>query len=440
MIWLSKELFMKTFYQFLGNTFVATLTNMTVWFALTYYVYLSTLSVFATSLIAGAHLVMTALTGIWFGGLVDHHQKKQVMIVSSSLSFLFYAIGLGLYLAAPAGAFTTTESAYLWVFVIVLLMGVIVGNLRNIALPTLVTLLVEKKGRAQANGQVGMVNGIGFMVTSVISGFLVAKTGMMGALIGGVGVSLIVVGHLLLVQISPEKIGYSKGRTTKVDVSGTLAIIRRIPGLLPLILFATFNNFLGGVFMSLMDAYGLLLVSVETWGIMWAVLSIAFIVGGAIISKWGLGANPVRSFMIANMIIWIISALFTTVPSIVVLLVGCFGYLAVVPFIEASEQTIFQNLVPKERQGRVFGFAQTVEQAASPLTAFAIGPLTEFVVIPFMTDGWGAQVLGPWFGTGNARGIALVFTTAGLIGIMTSLLAWRSSAYRDLSTYYISRK
>ena len=61
----------------------------------------------------------------------------------------------------------------------------------------------------------------------------------------------------------------------------------------------------------------------------------------------------------------------------------------------------------------MFGFAQSVELAASPLTAFLIGPLTQFVVIPFMTDGVGAQTIGGWFGTGPARGMALVFTVAG---------------------------
>ena len=62
-------------------------------------------------------------------------------------------------------------------------------------------------------------------------------------------------------------------------------------------------------------------------------------------------------------------------------------FMLLVPFAEAAEQTILQKVVPFERQGRVFGFAQSVEQAASPLTAFLIGPIAQFVFIPFMTDG-----------------------------------------------------
>lgn len=427
---------MRIFYQLLANNFVAGLTNMTVWFALTYYVYLSTRSVFATSLIAGSHLVMTALTGLWFGGLVDHHHKKNVMLLSSAISLTSYLVGIWVYTASPSGAFTTVESPYLWALILLLLVGVIAGNLRNIALPTLVTLLVPKEARAKANGQVGMVSGVGFLVTSVISGFLVAKTGMMGALSLGSAVTLLTIGQLMLISVGEKRIVHTEHHNGKLDVVGTLKVINAIPGLMALILFATFNNFLGGVFMSLMDAYGLSLVSVEVWGVMWGALSISFIIGGMVISKYGLGKNPVRSLLLANGVIWLMSAVFTAYPSIYLLLFGSFVYLAVVPFIEASEQTIFQNLVPQQRQGRVFGLAQTVEQAASPLTAFAIGPITEFIVIPFMTDGWGAKYLGPFFGVGQSRGIALVFTVAGLIGLIVTVLAWKSKSYHALYNHY----
>ena len=53
--------------------------------------------------------------------------------------------------------------------------------------------------------------------------------------------------------------------------------------------------------------------------------------------------------------------------------------------------------------------------------------------MPFMTDGAGAEAIGGWFGTGPQRGLALLFTVAGLIGVVVTLVAWTSRSYRRLA-------
>jgi DHA3 family multidrug efflux protein-like MFS transporter len=213
-------------------------------------------------------------------------------------------------------------------------------------------------------------------------------------------------------------------------------VIQQVPGLFGLIFFTTFNNFIGGILMSLMDAYGLNLVSVQVWGALWGFLSLGFLIGGFIITRWGLGKSPLRTLFIANLISWAICSIFTVQASIVLLAAGLFVWLCLVPMVEAAEQTILQKVVPVERQGRVFGFAQSVEQAASPITSFLIGPIAQLIFIPFMTIGTGVKLIGDWFGTGHDRGLALLFTVAGLIGLIVTLLAMGSSAYRSLSENY----
>jgi MFS transporter, DHA3 family, multidrug efflux protein len=91
-----------------------------------------------------------------------------------------------------------------------------------------------------------------------------------------------------------------------------------------------------------------------------------------------------------------------------------------------------------QRQGRVFGFAQSVEQAASPLTAFLISPIAQFFFVPFMTTGAGAATIGGWFGTGMDRGIALVFIICGMLGLIMTGYALHSRFYRQLSQRYLS--
>ena len=136
------------------------------------------------------------------------------------------------------------------------------------------------------------------------------------------------------------------------------------------------------------------------------------------------------------MALWTICILFPIRSSIVLLVIGFVIYTALIPVVEASEQTIIQRVVPFDEQGRVFGFAQMMESAASPVTAFLIGPIAQVWVIPFMTDGAGADAVGSWFGTGSDRGMALVFMAAGVIGLVVTILAMRSSGFDDLSSRY----
>lgn len=434
---------MRAFYNLLANNAVAGVTNFTVWFAITFWVFLETRSVFATGMIAGVFLVLTAGFAVWFGSLVDHYPKTRVMLGSSLASLVLYAASLALLLVTPETAFRDVARPQLWILMGLVMLGVIAGNVRNIALPTLVTALVPEDRRDKANGLVGMATGIGFLTTSVISGLLVAWAGMIGALGVALGLTVLVILHLLTVRLPADAQTAASAAEApadptarpdrRVDLKGTLKVVGAVPGLFALILFAAFNNFLGGVFMALMDAYGLSLMPVQAWGFLWATISVAFIVSGLVIAKVGLGPKPLRTLLIVNLIMWSVASVFTIQASIPLLAVGCAVWMFLGPWAEAAEQTTLQKVVPYERQGRVFGFAQSVEQSASPLTAFLIGPLTQFIVIPFMTDGWGARTLGGWFGTGADRGMALVFTVAGLCGVVLTILAFNSRAYRRLS-------
>jgi DHA3 family multidrug efflux protein-like MFS transporter len=426
---------------------VAFVTNNFVWFAVTFWVFLETRSVIATSIMAGIFTLTVAFSGFLLGSLVDRFPKKRVMLLSSFASLILYAVASFIFITASAEELKDASSVRLWIFIILTLIGAIIGNLRGIALSTLVTILIPEDDRDKANGLVGTANGVAFLGASIFSGLAVGYLGMFWVLVIAVVMSLLVIVHLgtLTIPDLPKRIRHAHDGEPEheheqphegVDVPGTIRAIRLVPGLFGLIFFHTFNNFLGGIFMSLMDAYGLLLVSVQVWGILWGVLSLGFIVGGMVVARKGLGKNPLRTLFLANIAMWSICCVFTLQASIVLLAAGMFVWLCLIPAVEAAEQTILQKVVEPERQGRVFGFAQSVEQAASPITAFLIGPIAQLIFIPFMSTGAGVDLIGPWFGTGTDRGLALLFTVAGMIGLTVTLLAMRSYSYRALSERY----
>ncbi|GAB4010852.1 MFS transporter [Spirosoma migulaei] len=427
---------MNRFYAILANSLVASLTNNLVWFAVTFWVYLETKSVVATSLMAGVYSGTVALSGFFLGSLVDRYKKKISMIVSSLGSLVLYGLSFIIFISTPEKVFKDPESPVLWVFIVLSLVGAIAGNIRSIALSTLVTVLIPEEGRDKANGMVGTTNGVSFLVSSIFSGLIIGFLGIFWMLIIAIGLTALVLIHVWLLSIPEKGIIHTEEHTKRIDIRGTIKAINLVPGLFALIFFNTFNNFLGGVFMSLMDAYGLSLVTVQTWGVLWGVLSLGFIIGGLIVSKKGLGKQPLRTLFLANIAMWTICVFFTIQASVILLAVGMFIYLCLIPVVEAAEQTILQKLITPERQGRVFGFAQSIEQAAAPITAFMIGPIAQLIFIPFMTTGAGVDLIGSWFGTGKDRGLALLFTVTGLIGLIITIIAMKSKAYDTLLGNY----
>lgn len=438
---------MKTFYTILANSLLASTINTFVWFAVTFWVFLQTNSVIATSVMAGVYTITVAFSGFLLGSIVDRYPKKRVMMLSSITSLILFALAGAVFIATPADVFTNASEPALWAFVVLTLFGAIAGNLRSITLSTLVTIMIPEAQRDRANGMVGTAMGVSFLAASIFSGLAVGFLGIFWTMVLAVGFTAAVIAHLTIIPIPAGPISAEAGisgteasqpssQSNSLDIRGTIRAIHLVPGLFGLIFFQTFNNFLGGVFMSLMDAYGLLLVSVQVWGTLWGVLSLGFIVGGIVVARRGLGQNPVRTLFLANIVMWTICIFFTIQASIVLLAVGMFLWLCLIPMVEAAEQTILQRVVPPERQGRVFGFAQSVEQAATPVTSFLIGPIAQLFFIPFMTTGGGVDKLGSWFGTGADRGIALLFIVAGVIGLIVTMAAMQSRPYRLLSGQY----
>ena len=429
---------MRTFHLLVGNTLVASVTNNFLWFALTFWVYLETRSVLATAIIGGGYMLLVSISGMLFGTFVDRHLRRTSMVLSSGISLVAFGLAGLVYAVSPADSRHDLGHPAFWALVVLVLAGAIAGNLRAVALSTTVTLLVPEERRDKANGLVGTANGIAFAITSVFSGLAVGQLGMGWCLAIAVVVTALVSAHLLTIRIAETAPEPHADAPRLIDLGGAIRAVGLVPGLIALLLFSTFNNFLGGVFMSLLDPYGLSLMSVEAWGVLVGFTSLGFIVGGIVVARRGLGRNPLRTLLVANVVMWSVTIAFPIRSEIVPVAIGFFIYLVLAPVAEASEQTIIQRVVPFGEQGRVFGFAQSLETAASPVTAFLIGPIAQFWILPSMTDGALADAIGSWFGTGPARGMALIFIVAGVIGLAVTILALRSRPYHELSERYLA--
>ena len=426
----------RTFAGILVNTALANITTSYLWFALTFWLYLETRNVIATGVVGGAYMLLIALSSISFGTFVDRYRKLAVMRFAAAFSLVMFVLSGVMFLLTPAASLLDLGRPWFWIFTVVILVGAVVENLRNIALSITVTILIEPERRANANGLVGMVQGLMFIVTSLLSGLSVGLLGMGWTIAVALVLTTLAAAHLLTLRMPEELHVAASDAHGSFDLRGSFTAVLAISGLFALILFSTFNNFIGGVYMALMDPYGLEMFSVEMWGAVFAVGSTGFILGGALIGKFGLGANPLRTLLVAVAAMGVLGAVFTLREWAWLYILGIWLYLVLVPFVEAAEQTVIQRVVPLERQGRVFGFAMAFESAAAPVTAFLVAPIAQFWIIPYARSAEGAALLAPLLGEGTSRGIALVFLVAGIIMIAAALLAFLAPVYRRVSASY----
>ncbi len=171
---------LRTFRLLLLNTLVSGVTSSFLWFALTFWVYLETRSVVATGVIGGAFSISAALLGIVFGTYVDHHRKKQAMVLATTVSAACFAIATAVFVVVDSSQLLRLTSPWFWTLAGVTLLGSVAGQMRGIALSTCVTLLVPEQARDRANGLVGTVTGVSLAITSCSAGLSSANSAWAG--------------------------------------------------------------------------------------------------------------------------------------------------------------------------------------------------------------------------------------------------------------------
>lgn len=428
---------MKKFYAVLANNMIGNITNGYLWFALTFWLYLATQSVLVTGILGGSYMLLSSFGALIFGTFVDRNYKKTVMMLANVVALAAFSAAGVVYWLALSGETVSSADPMLWLFGLMVLVGAVLGNMRSVALGTVVTIMVPEGERDKANGLVGAVNGVGFIVTSVISGLSVGLIGMGWTLAIAVVFMLIATLHMQMLEIPEKEIAHDPELANKlVDVRGGWLAIVAVPGLTGLVFFSVLNNLIGGAYMALLDPYGLTLFTVEQWGLIFGLVGIGFVVGGALVGRFGLGKRPLKILLMVNLAVAAVGIVLGIREVGWLLIASIFIYMLLVPFAEAAEQTVLQKVVPLKKQGRVFGLAGSLEMATAPITAFLVAPLAEFLIIPAFRNPE-TQAQWSWLlGTGEMRGVAVVFIAASIVMVGLVVLAFCSKSYRLLSNTY----
>ncbi len=408
---------MKTFVVVWFGQLVSTLGSALTSFALGVWIYETTGSatLFAINMAVWVlpNIVLSPVVGV----LTDRWDRRLVMLLSDTgagLSSLFVAIMLAtgeleVWHVYAAGFVNSAFSTFQWP-----------------AYSAATSLLVPKEHLGRAGGMTQIGEAIGQLAAPAIAGALFVSVGMKAILLIDVLTYLVAVATLMAVRFprpeTTEKGLAGKGSFWKETVYGW-TYIRLRPGLLSLLVIFACMNFLISITVALYTPLILGMTTPDMLGYLNSIGGLGMLAGTLLMSIWGGPQRRIYGIFAAEMIVGLTTFVFGLSPSIPLVAVNNFWFLATMPISNGCTQAIWQTKVTPDVQGRVFSIRRMISYSIIPVAYAIAGPLAEQIFEPLMAEGGAlTPVLGPVIGAGPGHGIALVFVVAGTLYMLATLV------------------
>jgi MFS transporter, DHA3 family, macrolide efflux protein len=397
-------------------------------FGLTIWVYELTGSATALSLMGFFFVTPMLIISPLAGALVDRSNRKLMMMISDLASGLatiailaFYLTGrLDLWPLYIANGFMGLFQAFQWP-----------------AFSAAITTMLPKEQYGRANGLMALAESGSGILAPILAGALLAFIGLGGILAIDIASFVIAILALLIVHVpQPQttQVGEaSKGSLWQESIFGFHYILKR-PSLLGLQIVFLVGNFLATIAFTLaapmiLSRTGnneLALGTVNSIG------AIGGVLGGVIMSAWGGTRRKVHGVLSGWALSGVFTSLFGLARSIPVWAATEFASGAIGPWINSSNQAIWQAKVAPDVQGRVFSIRRLIAWISTPAATLVAGPLADYVMEPAMQpDGKLAPVFGPLVGVGPGAGIALIIIVSGFLIMLVGLGGYTIRVIRE---------
>jgi MFS transporter, DHA3 family, macrolide efflux protein len=372
-------------------------------------------------------LYLTALAGFLpgvllaplAGVLVDRFDRRHVMLWVNTVHTL---VTLAQFVAISSGLIS------LPLILVLLAISSCAETFQFPAESSSISVLVPKEQLGQANGLYSVSGGIGDLLAPLAGAFLLSSIGISGILLMDLASFVFEFVTLFLIRIpkpSTSSLGAAMSGGVLAQAREGFRFITARPGLLSLLITFTGVNFILGLVQQLQVP---LVLSRSTdpnaVGFVASSFGVGVLLGGVYMTTTG-GVRPrVHGVFAGNGLVGIFGTMLfglsQTVP-VWMLANFCAGFL--LPVLNGSSQSIWQQKTPTDIQGRVFTARRQIAQITSPLAFLIAGPLTDLVFKPLFSspaaNSW-AWILGG----SNGRGYAAMFVLFGAI-----LAVWSFSGY-----------
>ncbi|MFX0117102.1 MAG: MFS transporter [Candidatus Hodarchaeota archaeon] len=322
-------------------------------------------------------LVITPFAGV----LVDRWSRKKLIV---SMDFLQGAATVALILL-----FWINAVNILWILLILALRGAFQA-FHMPATEAIVPLLVPPERLSRMNGLTWLLFGVIGIIGAPIAVLLLLYWEVHEVLLLDPLTFLIALIPALIIKIPSvkEKQSVTEKPSFKAEFSEGLSFIKERRGLLSLLSVFTAVNFFSQPFMILLPLF---LLRVHSFGkaefaLLVAVQNIGMLAGSLLMSTWkGFKRNVVGVVfgILVSWIAWIV-VIFTPAGNSYALLIMALALLIAgftLPITNVSSQTIWQQVVPPDKMGRVMSARTTIAWLVIPVGMVLSGVLAEIIGI-----------------------------------------------------------
>jgi DHA3 family macrolide efflux protein-like MFS transporter len=409
---------------------VSLLGSAVSWFAFTIWAWQTTGEATALALVSFFSFGPTLLFSPLAGALVDRWNRKLVMMLSDLATALCTVAILVLYLTGRLEIWHLYATA------------VVAGSFQAFQYPAYsaaVTLMLPKEHYARAQGMLGLAMSVGGILGPLLGAVLLSSIGFANIMLLDFATFVFASGVLLLVPIPRPTTGEAKprgrGSLWRESLYGFGYIFERrgLLGLQVLVAAGTFVDTVGYTLTAPMIlartggnsvAFG----TVESAG------AIGAAVGGVLLIAWGGPKRKIHGVLAAWAGACLLGWFFLGLGAMVAVWTSASllsSFLS--PFIDASEQAIWQTKVAPDVQGRVFATKRLLSEASAPIGMLLAGPLADRVFEPAMMPGGSlAATFGGLVGTGAGAGMALILMLLGVLGMAVTLSGYVFPAIRNV--------
>ena len=400
----TKKSFRHYLYFMAGQQF-SLLGSGIISFIITWWVTIETQSVLylslATFLIFLPQVIVTPFAGV----LSDRLNRKTIIFTVDSLQAV---LTFGLFLIFFTG-FT-----HIWMILIIHTMR---NTLYAFQVPTFRAILpsmVPKDKISRVNGANFLFSGLIFMVGPILSALLLELFPITFIfLIDGI-TFLIAVVPLFLIKIpfNAKETRAAEKTSFMREFKDGFIIVKAIPGLLSMIIFAMIFNFIFRPF-GVLWPYFINIIhdgSVFHLAFLFGSIQVGNVIGSLITSIKKEWKNKIKINLIGEMVFFTFYLLIVLAPyqNFYLMMIGGFLGAIIFPITVATYLTILQTVIPSDKIGRVMSIDHTVSMAIAPIGALLVGPLA------------------------GVMGVVNLLLVSAIIGIINPIFLWFFTKIRYL--------